>query len=285
MAKEIGGAILEILRRWFAHGHSRSSAAIAFFSLFSLVPLIAVTTQLAAMLIGAEAAKAEIGEASVLFFDRETSEYLFNLVDQQSPARWTGWLSVLAPLMLVYTASKVVVELRGVLSVIFGQREATGKRGFVIGFLLNRGVPMILVLSLGLLIVVSALAGTILHGFAESFSSTFQTRLESWQWVEQAGSFVLITLAFSVVLRWLPPVPPPYRAALAGAVVTSLLLAALRQGIAMYFKSAGSLSVFGAAVTLVVMLLSIYFSVQIFFFGAETAACVQRRLDASRRPV
>lgn len=284
MAKEIGGAILEIVRRWFAHGHSRSSAAIAFFSLFSLVPLIAITTQLAAVLIGAEAAKAELGEASVLFFDKETSEYLFTLVDQQSPGKGSGWLSVLAPLMLVYTASKVVVEMRGVLSVIFGVRESTGRRGAIVGFLLNRGVPMLLVLSLGLLIVVSALAGTILHGFAESFSSTFQTRLESWQWVEQAGSFVIITLAFSAVLRWLPPVPPPYRAALVGAIVTSLLLALLRQAIAMYFMKAGSLSVYGAAVALVVMLLSIYFCVQIFFFGAETAACVQRRLEASKRP-
>ncbi len=241
--------------------------------------------RLASAVIGAEAAKEELGEASGLFLDEETGRYLFELVEQGSPMRGTGWLSIIGPILLLFTASKVVVELREVLSVIFGRRKSEGRRGMVLDFLLNRGVPMLLVLSLGLLVIVSAIAGTILHGFAESFSATFQTRLEDWQWIERAGSFVLITLAFAAVMRWLPPVPPCYRAALTGGIVTSLLLSLLRQGIALYFRNAGSLSVYGAAVALVVLLLSIYFAVQVFFIGAETASCIQRRLEASRRPV
>lgn len=285
MPGRIGGAVAEIGRRWFEHKHTRSAAAIAFFSLFSLVPLIVITMRLAALVIGAEAAKAEIGEASGLFLDEDSAEYLVDLVEQGSAERGTGWISLLAPLVLLFTASRVVVELREVLALIFGRRETKGRRGLALDFLLNRGVPMLLVLSMGLLVIVSAIAGTILHGFLESFSTVSRTHLESWQWIERVGSFLLITLAIAAVLRWLPPVPPRYRAALAGAVVTTLLLAVVRQVLALYFRHAGAISVYGTAVALVVVLLSIYFAVQIFFIGAETAACVQRRLGEARRPV
>lgn len=98
-----------------------------------------------------------------------------------------------------------------------------------------------------------------------------------WKLVEQVGSILVLTLIFSLVLRWLPPVPPGFRAAAGGAIVASLLLSGLRNLMNLYFENAGVTSLYGAAVTLVVVLLWIYFSVQIFFIGAETAGFLQRK--------
>lgn len=96
----------EIVRRWFLFNHSRSAAALAFYSLFSLVPLFVVSTKLAGMFIGVDAARAEIGMDSALFLDEKTSAYLLEMVAQQSTPGPTGWMSLVAFGVLIFTASK-----------------------------------------------------------------------------------------------------------------------------------------------------------------------------------
>ena len=76
-------AVRAIGKNWFLHDHSRSAAALAFYSLFSLVPLLVILTKLAGMLVGDEAARAEIRAASSMFLDPESSEYLIGLVERQ----------------------------------------------------------------------------------------------------------------------------------------------------------------------------------------------------------
>lgn len=266
----------EIGKRWLAHDHSRSSAALAFYSIFSLVPLLVIMTKLASMLVGADAARAEISSASEIFLDEESVGYLLELVEQQSAPGWTGWMSLIAFVILLFTASKVVVELREVLSLIFGFKRREGRRGRIVDLVVKRGIPILLILSLGFVIAISALIGALFHLFTESFYSGY-TEFAVWKLAEQLGSMIVLTLIFTSILRWLPPVPPTFRAAASGALVASLLLAGLRNLMNLYFEHAGVASVYGAAVALIVVLLWIYFSVQIFFLGAEAAGYFQRR--------
>src|SRR5690606_27032779 len=115
-------AIHSIGKNWLLHDHSRSSAALAFYSLFSLVPLLVILTNLAGMFVGTEAAQTEIREAAEMFLDRESSDYILELVEGRNAPDQTGWMSLIAFGMLLFAASKVVVELREVLSLIFGVR-------------------------------------------------------------------------------------------------------------------------------------------------------------------
>jgi len=276
-------AFTEIGSRWILHNHSRSAAALAFYSLFSLVPLLGISTRLAGILIGVDAARAEIAMASAFFLNDEVSAYLLELVVQQSAPGRTGWMSLIAFGVLLFTASIVVVELREVLSAIFGKRERVGKRAWAVGHLLNRGVPILLILSLGFVIAISSLLGALFHLIAERYDLDY-SHLGFWRLIEQSLSFVVLTLIFTFVLRWLPSAPPSFRAALGGALVAGLLLGALRNLMGFYFQSSGIISAHGAAVTLVVLLLWIYFSVQIFFIGAEAAGYFQRR-QATRVPL
>ncbi|NLT71119.1 MAG: YihY/virulence factor BrkB family protein [Verrucomicrobiaceae bacterium] len=269
-------AIRAIGKNWFLRDHSRSSAALAFYSLFSLVPLLVILTKLAGMLVGDEAAQASIRAASTMFLDQDSSAYLIGLVERQSAPDWTGWMSLMAFGMLLFAASKVVVELREMLSLIFGIRHREGRRGWLITFALKRGVPILLILCLGFVIAISTVLGTLFHFLTERIYDGYAD-LVLWKWIEQLGSLLILTLIFTFVLRWLPPDPPCLRASAGGAVVASLLLGGLRHLMNLYFQNAGVTSIYGAAVTLVVVLLWIYFSVQIFFVGAEAAGYIQRR--------
>jgi len=266
----------EIAKSWFRHDHSRSAAALAFYSIFSLVPLLVILTSLAGVIVGTEAARAEISSASAMFLDDDSTKYLLELVEQQSAPDWSGWMSLIAFAALLFTASKVVVELREVLSLIFGVPRREGRRGRVMELVLKRGVPILLILSLGFVIAISASLGALFHLFANRFYSGYSD-LSGWKLIEQVASIVVLTVIFSFVLRWLPPAPPTIRAAAGGALVASLLLAGLRNLMNLYFENAGVTTAYGAAVTLVVVLLWIYFSVQIFFIGAETAGYLHRR--------
>lgn len=282
LLRDVARAVVEIAKRWFSHDHSRSAAALAFYSLFSLVPLLVISTKFAGKLVGAEAARAEVSSASGMFLDNESTEYLLELVEQQNTPGWSGWMSLLAFGVLLFTASKVVVELREVLSLIFGApRRREGRRGWVVDLLLKRGVPILLILSLGFVIAISAMLGALFHLFAERYYGGYSD-LAVWKLVEQIGSLLALALIFTFVLRWLPPAPPCFRAAAGGAIVSSLLLTGLRNLMILYFENAGVTSVYGAAVTLVVVMLWIYFSVQIFFIGAEVAGFFQRKWEASR---
>jgi membrane protein len=266
----------EIGKRWLRHDHSRSAAALAFYSIFSLVPLLVILTKLAGMLVGIQAARAEIGLASAMFLDQESTDYLLALVEQQNTRGWTGWMSWIAFGVLLFTASKVVVELREVLSLIFGVRQHRGRRGWLVSLLLKRAVPILLIASLGFVIGFSAMLGAFFHFFAGRFYVGYAD-LAVWKLIEWVGSGLMLTLFFTMVLRLLPPEPPCFRAAVGGALVASVLLIVLRNLMNLYFQNAGVTSVYGAAVTLVVILIWIYFSVQIFFIGAEVGGFLQRR--------
>lgn len=271
----------EIGKRWFLHDHSRSSAALAFYSIFSLVPLLVILTKLAGMLVGADAARAEISSASTMFLDQKSTEYVLQLVEQQGAPGWSGWMSLIAFGVLLFTASKVVVELREVLSLIFGVREREGRRGRLVNQFLKRAVPLLLILSLGFIIAISATLGAFFHFWSERIYGDYSD-LAVWKSIERVGSGFALTLIFTLVLRLLPSVPPSFRAAAGGAIVASVLLAGLRSLMNLYFQYAGVTSFYGAAVTLVVVLIWIYFSVQIFFIGAEVAGFIQRSLLETR---
>lgn len=276
--------VVDIGKRWFRHDHSRSAAALAFYSLFSLVPLLLISLKIAGGLVGVEAARAEIGLASGMFFDQGSADYLLGLVENHGIPEGSGWASLVGFAVLIFTASKVVVELREVLSVIFGAPPPRkGRRGWLVTQFLKRGVPVLLILSLGFLIALSALLGALFHLFTERYSGG-SPDLMIWKRFGQIGPLVLLALSFVFVLRWLPPSPPCFRAAAVGATIACLLLAALRNLMISYFENAGVTSLYGAAVTLVAVLLWIYFSVQIFFIGAETASYFQRKWIGSREP-
>ncbi len=270
-------AIVEIGKRWWNHNHSRSAAALAFYSLFSMVPMLVVSTAMAATMIGSDKARDELEQASGVFLDDGSSDYLVLLLEAQSDRVVTGWASLVGFTVLLFLASKVVVELREVLDLIFGKRHRKGRRGMVIGLVLGRAIPLLLVIALGGVLALSAIVGAVLHLVAERIDPYIPSGLGVWSILQQGVALVVVTLLFALILRWLPAKPPGFRPALGGALLACILLAVLRGLIGLYFERAGVTSFYGAAVTLVVLLLWIYFTIQIFFIGAEAAGYLDRR--------
>ncbi|WP_234047239.1 YihY/virulence factor BrkB family protein [Luteolibacter pohnpeiensis] len=241
-----------------------------------MVPILVVATQLAAAVVGRQWAEEGVGEAAEIMFDRESSEYLRSLLKSQPGAAFTGISSIIGFFVLLFAASKVVVELREVLTTVFGKRHREGKKGFVIGLIVGRLVPITLVVGLGMILAFSALATAALQILTTHLNGWLPVNLALWSSIQRVAPLVLVTLLFALILRWLPPRPPAFKDSLVGGVISCGLLAMLRRGIEFYFGQSSIGTAYGAAVTLVVVLLWIYFTIQIFFIGAEITAYLSR---------
>jgi membrane protein len=277
MARGLWAVSLEVGKRWWRHSHSRSAAALAFYSLFSMVPILVIVTGLASTFIGQDRAVEGVGQAAKELFDDKSGTYLRDLLSARPDDTFTGISSLIGFFVLLFTASKVVVELRSTLTVVFGRKISEGRHGLIIDWLKGQVIPLLLVLALGVVLVVSALAAAALQVLAVHLSDYLPRNFAFWGWMQKVVPLVFETLLFALILRWLPAKPPRFPQALTGAVVTCVLLMVLRSLIGFYFGQSSVTTAYGAAVTLVVVLLWIYFTIQIFFIGAETSAYLERK--------
>jgi membrane protein len=273
----LGELLLEIGKRWWRHGHSRAAAAIAFYSLFSMVPILVIATGLASTFIGKELAEEGISQAAELLFDERSGDYLTELLSARPDQAFTGISSIVGFLILLFTASKMVVEVRESLGIIFGYRAREGRHGMIIDLVMGQVIPLLLVFALGAVLVISALAAAVLKVVAVHLTEYLPANWALWEWGQRLVPLLMEALLFAAILKWLPPSPPRFSSALTGAVVTCILLVMLRSLISFYFNQSSVTTAYGAAVTLVVVLLWIYFTIQIFFIGAETAGFIERK--------
>jgi membrane protein len=267
----------EIGRRWWFHGYSRSAAALAFYSLFSMVPILVIVTGLAATFIGEDRAEEGVGNAAGMLFDEKSGDFLRGLLSARPDETFTGISSIVGFFVLLFTASKVVVELRESLGLVFGRKSREGRHGMIIDLVMGQVIPILLVFALGVVLVISAVAAAALKVVAGQLQGYLPPGFALWELLQRTVPLLMETLLFAAILKWLPPNPPRFRSALVGASVACLLLAMLRSLIGFYFSQSSVTTAYGAAVTLVVVLLWIYFTIQIFFIGAETAGFMERR--------
>ncbi|RYD25699.1 MAG: YihY/virulence factor BrkB family protein, partial [Verrucomicrobiaceae bacterium] len=260
-------------------GHSRAAAAIAFYSLFSMVPILVIVTGLASTFIGQDQAEQGIGQAAGILFDERSSTYLTELLSTRPDQAFTGISSVVGFFVLLFTASKMVVEMRESLGTIFGYTGREGRRGVIIDLVMDQAIPLLLVFALGAVLVVSAVAAAVLKMVATHLTEFLPANWALWEWGQRVVPLLFEVLLFAAILKWLPPRTPRFSSALAGAVVTCVLLVLLRSLIGFYFRQSSVTTAYGAAVTLVVVLLWIYFTIQIFFIGAETAGFIERKRE------
>jgi membrane protein len=277
MARGLWAVSLEVGKRWWRHSHSRSAAALAFYSLFSMVPILVIVTGLASAFIGEDRAVEGVGQAAKELFDDNSGTYLRDLLSARPDDAFKGISSVIGFIVLFYTASRVVVELRETLMVVFGRKVTEGRHAVIIDWIKDQMIPILLLLALGIVLVVSAMAAAALQVIAVHLSDYLPQNFVFWGWMQKVVPLVIETLLFALILRWLPAKPPRFPEALIGAVVTCGLLLVLRSLIGFYFSQSSVTTAYGAAVTLVVVLLWIYFTIQIFFIGAETSAYFARK--------
>lgn len=259
-------------RRWMRYELTDSAAALAFYSLISLVPLLLIGVAVASWVLGEKAAQGELAKQLESVMGTKPAEFIQGIVGTSNIlSRGASFTSLVAFVVLLFSGSHVLSKLRSTLNTINGVTRKDLARP-VLGRLFARGVSSGLILLFGALLVVGTLVQSFVARFAEQVSGRF---LEGWQllrWYDRLSSYLLLAIAFLVILKLLPRRRPRWRHALPGAVLAAVAVGSLKSGLQLYLGYSMVASAFGAGVTVLVFFLWLLLSIQAFLGGALVAA-------------
>jgi membrane protein len=279
--KEWWSLIRETADDWVAHKDARQGAALAYYSVFSLGPVIVIAVAIAGLVFGAEAARGEVeGQLRGLLGDAPARAIDAMLAGARHPQQ--GLLATaVGAVILVFSALGVVVQLKDAFNTVWevDAKKISGLWQFIRGYL----VSLAAVLALGFLLLVSLLVTAGL-----SAASAYLGTASSLQIAGSLVSLAAITVVFAAMFRWLPDAEVAWRDVWLGAFMTAALFEIGKFLIGLYIGRLALDSTYGAAASIVILLIWIYYSSQIVLLGAEFTHvhAVRRRCarDAAASP-
>lgn len=252
---------------WMEDNALRLSAALAYYSIFSIAPLLIIAMSVAGLVFGADALRGHLAKELTGYIGAQAAEGVQSMVQSASkPSQsWFGTIIGFATLLL--GASGVFGQLKDALNTIWEVKAAPG-RGIwrlVRDRLLNFGI----VLVIGFLLLTSLLLTTALAALSGYFESLFGMPAFVGGALGFIVSLAVVTALFAVIFKVLPDARIEWRSVWIGAFVTGLLFELGKFGLSFYLGREGTASGFGAASSVVLLLLWVYYASCILLFGAE----------------
>jgi membrane protein len=250
---------------WIGHKDSRAGAALAYYSVFSIGPLLIIAVAIAGMAFGEDAARGEV-ELQLRGLLGDASAKAIDAVLAGANHSQQGIVAtIVGTTVLLFTAMGVVVELKDAFNTVWevDAKKISGIRQFIRSYL----VSLAAVVSLGFLLLVSLVFTTALSAAGKYFSA--QLPEAAMQLTGSLVSFAAITALFAMMFKWLPDTPVWWRDVWLGAAITAALFEIGKLLIGIYIGKESFDSTYGAAASLVVLLIWVYYSSQIVLLGAE----------------
>ena len=260
---------------WNRHEAPRLGAALAFYTILSMSPLVILLVAITGLVLSHSTVEANIlSEVRHMVGPQGAKAVAVMLANTQRPA--AGILgAVIGVLSLLFGASGVFGELRSALNKIWEvePREASGIWLIVRERVFSFGM----VLSIGFLLMVSLVLSTVLAAISKFFSGLLPVPTFILSIVNFLFSFGGIAILFGLIFRFVPAVRTPWRDLWPGSLVTALLFEIGKALIGIYLGKASVGSAYGAAGSVIVLIVWIYYSAQVFFLGAEFTCSYSRR--------
>jgi membrane protein len=252
---------------WLDHRGGSKGAALAFYTLFSMTPILVLAIAAAGYFLGAETAQGRILEEVQAVVGTAGAQVLQGLLaGARDPAAGLA-ATMVATVLLLVGATGVFVELKGSLDEIWGIAPARG--GAIVVFLRTQLHSFGLVLALAFLLLVSLAISAALAVLDRLVGGAWSGASESFALVSPVIAFSVIACLFAVIYKALPQAPLSWGDVWIGSAFTAGLFTLGKAAIGMYLGASGVASAFGAAGSLIALLLWVYYSAQIFFLGAE----------------
>ena len=265
---------------WKDDNAPRLGAALAYYTVFSLAPLLVVAIAVAGLAFGHEAAQGRIVAEIQGLVGKAGAEAVQGMLESARKPSSSAWAAVLGTLTLLLGAGGAFTELRGALNVVWEAPPKPG--GGIWGAIRDRLLSFAMVLVVGFLLLVSLAVSASLaaiHGFSVGLWPGAKVLLEV---VNAIFSFGVVTVMFAAIFKLLPDTQIAWRDVWAGAATTAALFTVGKTLIGLYLGKSSIASAYGAAASLAIILAWVYYAAQILFFGAELTQVYAHR-HGSRR--
>lgn len=274
----------ETFANWSKHKTSRLAAALAYYTVFSLQPLLILVIAIAGTFLGEEAARGEIFSQLQGLIGKEGAKAIEVIIVGAANSDGASSISasILSLAILIFGATAIVIQLQDALNTIW---EVTPKSGhmiktFIFRRLLSFGMIMGVIFMLMVSLVLSAALG-ILSEYLGKLIPGMKVVLPIMDFII---SLFVISMLFALMFKYLPDVKVAWNDVLIGAVLTALLFNIGKYLIGLYIANSTFSSAYGAAGSLVVLLAWIYYSAQILFLGAEFTQVYARHYGSGVEP-
>ncbi|AFZ18339.1 YihY/virulence factor BrkB family protein [Allocoleopsis franciscana] len=265
--KVIVELLKETFKEWQEDKASRLAAALAYYTAFSIAPLLIIAIAIAALVFGEEAARGGIEDQLRGLIGQQGAEAIEEMIKNSSKPAEGTIATIISVGFLLFGASGVFAQLQDSLNTIWEVAPKPG-RG-VMGFIKDRFLSFSMVLGIGFLLLVSLVLSAVLAGLNNILGGMMPGLSFLWEILNFLISFGVITLLFALIYRVLPDAKIAWGDVWFGAIITALLFTIGKTLIGLYLGNSSVGSTYGAAGSFVVLLLWVNYSAQILFFGAE----------------
>ena len=267
------GNVLSLLKQtfqeWLEDKALQLGAALAYYTVFSLAPLILVLLAIVGVIFRDDAAGAwnKITQQMSYFLDPNALQVVQNIAEKASQPGKSTIATIIGVALALFGASGVFGQLQDALNTIWGVK-AKPSRG-IWGFLRTRFLSFAMVAGICFLLLVSLAIEALLKGFSHYVQSVLPGGIVIALTVYLIFDFAVVVLLFAMIFKFLPDVKIQWRDVWIGAVMTAILFGLGKWLLGFYLGSGAASSAYGAASSLITLLLWVYYSSQILLFGAE----------------
>ena len=259
------------VRYWSADNVSTTGAALAYYCAFSLAPLLVILLTIAGWILGQQSAFGQIGAQVTALFGPATAKILLDAV--KSSQQTHGVISTITSVFtLLLGATTVLGALQTALNQIWKSGKLVPHGAW--GWIQSRFLSLGFILALGFLLLVSLTISTGLAHIQHRVASDHTALVSAFTVVDILISVLVVACLFSLIFRYMPARRLPWRVAATGGILTAVLFDLGRWAIGLYLAHSTQPSAFGAAASFAALLLWLYYTAQIFLFGAEFTACL-----------
>jgi membrane protein len=265
---EIWPLIKDAVTAWIDDYAPSMGAAIAYYTMFSIAPLLLIAIAVAGLVFGQEVASGEVLLQLRGLMGEDGAQAVQGMLEAASQPEKSVTATLIGVALLVVGATTVFGELQDALDRIW-RAPARPEGSGIWGLLRSRLLSFGMILGIGFLLIVSLVLSAALSALGKWMGPMFG----GWEVLAQAVNFVisfaLVSVLFAMIYKIMPRVRIAWRDVWTGAIVTSLLFTIGKFAIGLYIGKSGVSSAFGAAGSLAVLLIWVYYSAQIFLLGAE----------------
>jgi membrane protein len=259
----------ETFRQWLEDKAPQLGAALAYYTVFSLAPLILVLLAILGLLFRNDPAGAwqRVTEQLSYFLDRSAIDVIQSIAQKASQPSKNVWATVIGVALALFGASGVFGQLQDSLNTIWGVKAKPGAG--IWGFLRSRFLSFAMVGGICFLLLVSMTIESLLKAFSHYVQAMLPGGLVIAVVVYLLFDFGMVVLLLALIFKILPDAKIRWRDVWIGAAMTALLFAFGKWALGLYLGSGSAASAYGAASSLITLLLWVYYSSQILLFGAE----------------
>jgi Predicted membrane protein len=281
---EAGWDLLKLtFTEWMNDNTFEWSAALAFYTIFSIAPVLLIAVGVASFFLAPETATTRIVDEMEKLVGAQGANAVRQVIESSRGFGKGLWAVSVGIVTLIMGATAVFGELQSALNQIWDVKPKPN-RSVIMSLIVDRLRSFSIAVCVGFLLLVSLVISAVISGLQNYMNNWLPGIPWFWQAANIVTSFVVVAVLFSMIYKFLPDVVISWRDVSIGAAVTALLFSAGKYLIGLYLGQTATASAFGAAGSLVVLLFWVYYSALISFLGAEFTQVYTRRYGSGIRP-